>query len=1635
MTEEHINAFEALEGRAAALSGPKQELALAIIAELKRTGYTGRTYLDDGIKALHALAEGDGSRLLDPLAELAGELLGSYERDVMAYILAHQTEYPYTVGYYRRPLRTTEIGMHRDGAIHKLVDLAKLHHRRFRILDYLTAPSEEPHRHDVISDILAYELDRGNDQVLAAVKGILYGDNNTALLNRRIIKGLFLCHLPEAYQMMGDMLIAARLQEGLRQSIVETVDEGTLDAMVYMLDIIVKNDFGRFSSVERAFNVWTGLGLGTAQSRVLKLCLEYAQRCLADEELCEAWSRSSDVLKLYLSLWATGMRDESKIPERIHAILDHGEVYQKAAALYYLDQSQNNELKYEVARHHLDETDPELQALLITNYAFRVRFWGEEGHPMELERTPSLEDAGERRRQFGQLKSMLLAIPQKEMNFPSRVFEWLWVVHSTDAIARKMMYLAAYAFETEFVEELIALQDHVSPDVRDDVLKHLVKDFTQPVQRAFVFECLADKSMTIRETALAKLKKMKLAPSEVEIVEGILKLKTGALRQSAITILLGLEPYELRESLERLLGSGQELQRLGGLEVLCQVKEDKERLGSFGDMGALTALVQQPTKKERTLLGRLSQQEEHGLRDGFGLFDPAAVRGPKRMPPCPDTGVRSFFTLSAERIKAFLGALSDLVHEHREHEYEVSWYSGNKESVLVGTRLTHKRYFHDMREGEKRMDGYPLADVWNGYLAGSGFGAEELLQTAFYCRHHDDLYRYYTDSLEYWREERYKDIDTWGKPLMAELYPVDTLVEMHAYLEKLAYAPQVLELLEAYVEDSESAARFAWAGRVLNPIVRRLEEEADRIPEDQGYTLQLFAYPWLGWLRQTASSDASFAEYFAYGFNLYTFSGCYAFQPDTEELARAYELGLVSEEEIYQECMIRKSSGRRIGDLTDSKLDIVQSYPSLAPLKERMIRRILDIELNRGDLATEVTRLALSIRYMEGMDDFVALLSRLDRESFIRGYIYGGGEKTTRKESLSYLLRICHPKEGEGEQHLRDKLQGRGITEKRLLEAAMYAPQWLDIIAKHLKWEGLRSAAWYFHAHINETFSAEKETVVAHYSPIASQDFNDGAFDVEWFKEAYGELGEERFGILYDCAKYISAGANHRRSQLFADAVLGRLDAGEMSGSALSKRNKDHLLCYSLIPLGEPHEREGELLRRYEFIHRFLKESKKFGAQRRASEAKAGGIALDNLARNAGYPDVIRMTWDLEAKKIQEMLEDLEPQPLDDLTVRIAIDDEGTAELEVTSKGKVLKSVPAKYKKHERILELREKAAELRSQYKRAKEELERSMTAGSTFTGAELAGLMTSPVIAPLLRALVFEAGGRLGFYAEGLLEDPQGVKHEIAAQDELRIAHPVHLLESGSWGTYQKHLFDRAIRQPFKQVFRELYVPNPDELAAGTLSRRYAGHQIQPRKAAALLKSRSWTASYEEGLQKVYYKENIIARVYALADWFSPSEVESPTLETVGFFHRRTYEPLDIGAIPPLIFSEVMRDVDLVVSVAHAGAVDPEASLTTIELRRAIVAESLRLLKITNVRLEGNFALIAGSLGEYSVHLGSGMAYKMASGALYIIPVHSQHRGRIFLPFMDEDPKTAEILSKITMLAQDTKLKDPSILAQLTS
>ena len=110
----------------------------------------------------------------------------------------------------------------------------------------------------------------------------------------------------------------------------------------------------------------------------------------------------------------------------------------------------------------------------------------------------------------------------------------------------------------------------------------------------------------------------------------------------------------------------------------------------------------------------------------------------------------------------------------------------------------------------------------------------------------------------------------------------------------------------------------------------------------------------------------------------------------------------------------------------------------------------------------------------------------------------------------------------------------------------------------------------------------------------------------------------------------------------------------------------------------------------------------------------------------------------------------------------------------------------------------------------------------------------------------------------------------------------------------------------------------------------------------------------------------------------FLTPAEADLPAIDGVCFTRRGDYLAQPLDAVPRVAFSEAMRDLDLVVSVAHAGGVDPEATASTTEMRAALVRETARLLKLGNIGFAGQHAVITGRLGEYSVHLGSGTVHR---------------------------------------------------------
>ena len=1605
--------------------------------------------------------------------EVLNYLLGDGYADKYIKWLKKMPSYPYTRGYYRRPVRSENVLYHYDMALTQLKSffcIAASGLSMETILKGGRTEEESIFIKDISYDaLLSVEIDEGNQAVIQQVKDILYSENNhSGIVTYDLLRGIVMSHNNELYETEGKLLLAAKLQEGLRQSIAETMDSGTIEAFTYLFRLIRDNNLQRFSAIKRAIGTWTGLVNEADADRISQKQIELIDQVLTDSAFASNCLNSSDSIEVYLALWVKGFHRMEDVETTASTLLDEGIKHKIQVLFYYLNATQSHWLQRNMAKKALESyrDDLSLVAAYLDSYLQGVNF-----HSYYTEKSnfedyfTSQEEAG---KHYELLKELHGKLKEKQ-TFSPFIFPWYAKELTRQEVVDKMAALVYVSENKKLIDDACLYFGQMSSYTRRNFIRTLLKKPSTPIQKEIVTRALGDRAEYPREEAFEVLDNMPLDEGQYTLIEDLLRFKAGDLRQNAIKLLLKQKPKQLAQTIERLLSDTIADKRIAALDMLLKVRTNKEYKKIFESSLPFVEVIAKPTMKEQVLIDQLTglQQDVTAFSkaNGYGLFDPEEEIDFPTLLPDANFDMKQTFSLFQEGsfFKKLLGnkpkvdafslfkKLNDQIAKHEEEQF----------TGIYGYQFLLKHNYLEIKKEEEEpneLNRYPLPDVWR----------------AFYTKEigsFSHLFQLYFASSTNWGEDNTPDsVYEWmDKEFLSDIrdfYGFD-LSGLKKSINQLPYADIIKRIIpvltreywdEGYTQSLSRNILLSFYPYMKKGNSRRIYSYTDWRKEVHKRTTFIYQHPtiafWFDDSFGTGSSDEAFKEYFILRYLYYQKADFLQTDPIASfpdsylsifEFGEAYAKGIIPESEVIRELMERINAHDHLNEVSvyfTGKLSPwrlrrlrIREGANLSGIKEilqKVTARILDIELKRGDSATEVSPLAMKLERVEGGAILVNILKALGKDTFGRSDYYYNSN-FTKKEVLSKLMRCSFPTENDTVETLKAQLKGTGITDERLVEAGMYAPQWLETIEKCIGWKGLYSAGYYFHAHLNEWCDDRKKAIIARFTPIDVEDLKGGAFDIDWFKEAYNEIGEQRFAVVYDAAKYISSGTGHTRARKYADAVNGKLDPEETREQIADKRNKDLLMAYCLIPLDK--KSNTDLLERYQYLQQFLKESKTFGAQRQESEKKAVAIGMQNLARNAGYTDVTRLTWSMETALIKDMQPYFTPKEMEGTEVYVSIDEEGKPSVNYRKAGKALNSVPAKLKKAPYITELKEVHKKLKDQYSRSRLMLEQAMEDETPFLIKELEELTQNPVVWPLLRDLIFvTVKEETGFYRDMSLITPDGEIQQQKPATKVRIAHPFDLYKQGNWAAYQRYLFDNKIRQPFKQVFRELYVKT-DEERPMMHSPRYAGNQIQPQKTVAVLKSRRWVANYEDGLQKIYYKENIISSIYALADWFSPADAEAPTLEWVAFHDRKTYKPIPIGEIPDVIFSEVMRDVDLAVSVAHVGGVDPETSHSTIDMRAAIVSFTLPLFKLDNVRIEKNFAFITGTIANYTIHLGSGVIHQEAGATINVLPVHSQHRGRFFLPFVDEDPKTAEILSKIILFAEDQKIKDPFILKQINT
>lgn len=437
--------------------------------------------------------------------------------------------------------------------------------------------------------------------------------------------------------------------------------------------------------------------------------------------------------------------------------------------------------------------------------------------------------------------------------------------------------------------------------------------------------------------------------------------------------------------------------------------------------------------------------------------------------------------------------------------------------------------------------------------------------------------------------------------------------------------------------------------------------------------------------------------------------------------------------------------------------------------------------------------------------------------------------------------------------------------------------------------------------------------------------------------------------------------------------------------------------------------------------------------------------------------------------------------------------DEGTALLQITDRlaverswldqnGRTKKSIPAAVtgKAPEQIKALKRNEKDLKKLLPAHRDRLERLFLQQRTWSLADFRNrYLDHPVIGALARRIIWSfalnAGESAGIWFRDCLVDPEGKPIQGLADDtRVSIWHP-HDAPTSQVLAWRKWLEEHEVRQPFKQAHREVYILTDAERQTATYSNRFAAHVIRQHQFSALCQARGWRYK----LQGDWDSANTPTLELPLWDlqaefWVEPISDNRPfheredvghsgiflhtTTDQVRFARRGSMEPLPLDQVPSLVFSEVLRDVDLFVGVASVGN-DPNwldggpdgryrdywqsyafGDLSaTAQTRKALLETLIPRLKIAKrCTLADKYLVVQGDLRTYKIHLGSGNILMSPNDQyLCIVPGRgstNKSAESVFLPF-EGDNTLSIILSKAFLLAEDKKIADPTIMSQIGS
>jgi hypothetical protein len=302
-----------------------------------------------------------------------------------------------------------------------------------------------------------------------------------------------------------------------------------------------------------------------------------------------------------------------------------------------------------------------------------------------------------------------------------------------------------------------------------------------------------------------------------------------------------------------------------------------------------------------------------------------------------------------------------------------------------------------------------------------------------------------------------------------------------------------------------------------------------------------------------------------------------------------------------------------------------------------------------------------------------------------------------------------------------------------------------------------------------------------------------------------------------------------------------------------------------------------------------------------------------------------------------------------DCTLTMTLSGVGKADLQwLKPDGTPQKSVPAfvkSSKEHaDRLKALQAIAKEIQQASTAQRDRIDRLFVENMSWSYDDFRKLyLDHEIVSVIARKLIWQLvdpGGSAtaAFHVDDDWQAVTGEKIDAGPDTTVRMWHPIDT-DPDAVLAWRDRLDVLGITQPMKQAYREVYFVTDAEIATRSYSNRMAAHILKQHQFSALAAGRGWNYSLlganDDGRDDDAARRALPAHGITAEYWIDELHDEADRFNDAGIwdyvatdqvrFLDAVDNPIDLVDIPPIVFSEVMRDVDLFVGVASVGN-DPE-------------------------------------------------------------------------------------------------------------